>query len=615
MENPIPQDKFPYRLFFLLFGPVALLILAGAWYVGQDRIEDEMGLIRADEIGSVVMGVRRLDDELRLPLHQLRTLVQQDAVRQAIDLGGADGQQGMADAFSGLIAYTWVYDKVRWIDETGRERVRVNNEAGRPQRVAEGGLQDLADSYYVKNTLQLKPGQFYISRLDLNVENGKVDIPYKPMLRLATPVEDSAGRPRGILVLNVAARDLLNVFTESLVEARDHAMLVNSDGYWLKSPNSEDDWGFMFDREETLGSRSPAAWKAISDIPSGQIEAADGLWTWSTVYPLKVEVHREVADTPHWLVVSHLPSNRLALVSRGAWNTVGSSGLVLLSLFGILAAWLTRALAGRTRAEVETAKAHVETEAANRQSEVLKRFHLVVEANANGLLAIDAQGRIVLVNPALERMFGYASKELLGLPMDILLPETARSRHVGQRQAYVRSPLARPMGTGRDLYGRRKDGSIFPVEISLSPFTENGEQYVDAVVVDITERKQTETLLRKSEAHLQMLVHSNPNGLLVVDEEGHIDLANPALERLFGYESGELLGQPVECLVPEAAQAGHQGLRRQYLQDPVVRPMGAGRRLHGRGKDGSTFPIEVSLASFTEEGRVFVQATIVGTAG
>lgn len=611
MENPTLNEKFPFRLFFLLFTSIALLILGGAWYVGNERISSELDITRSSEIGTVVMGVRRLDDELHAPFRQLHTLVNEKAVRQAIDANGKRAAEDMAAAFATLAALNETVDKVRWIDQNGLERVRVNNMAGHPEIVAADQLQNQSDSYYFANTLRLKPGQVFISSLDLNIEHGKVEVPHKPVLRLATPVQDSKGQARGILVINVAAKYFLDSFTDSLVGARDHAMLLNSSGYWLVSPDSDEAFGFMFQSRKTLGSVYPEAWRAITSIPSGQVENASGLWTWSTVYPLKVTDSRAIADIPNWLVVSHLPAGQLALIREGAWTTIGVNTLILLVLFGVLSAWLARALTGRAQALVEATRAQAEAETAKRLAEVHRRFHLVVEANATGLLVVDSGGIIVLVNPALARMFGYAREEMIGQPMEMLLPESEHQRHVGLRANYMRAPLPRPMGAGRDLHGRRKDGSILPVEISLSSFTENGQQFVDAVVVDISERKRIEQLHQQTETRLQLLMQTNPNGVVVVDGQGRIQMTNPALDRMFGYASEELLGEAVETLVPEASRSQHSRLREQYLQAPSIRPMGAGMELHGRRKDRTTFPIEVSLASFEEEGRVFVQATIV----
>jgi PAS domain S-box-containing protein len=615
MDSVKIPGTFPVRLFFVLVTPIAVLILGGAWYLAHDRIEGQLELIRAKEVSTVVMGVRRLDGELEEPLHQLRTLANSGAVRRAVDRDSPEAIKEMEAAFMALIAYNETYDKVRWIDETGLERARVNSANGHPERVPKEQLQNQAGNYYLMDTMRLGRNEVFISPLDLSVEHGQVQVPQKPVLRLASPLQDGAGQPRGILIITVAAQKLLDAFTESVIEARDHAMLVNPEGYWLRSPNREDAWGFMFQRKETLGTRHPEAWKSITSIPNGQVELTDGLWTWSTVYPIKLADRRGIPDIPYWLVVTHLPANQLALVRDAARKTISVPTLVLLAISGLLAAWLALALTGRRQAAVETARAHAREEAAKHLSEARKRFETAVKANVNGVLAVDADGRILMANPALERMFGYDKGELIGRPLEALLPEAESRQHAEKREAYLRAPVARAMGTGRELHGRRRDGSVFPVEISLSPFTEHGKQYVDAIVADISERKRTELLLQRKEARLELLWQTNPNGLLVVDAEGRIQMANPALERMFGYAPGELLNQAVECLVPEPVRQQHKDFRMEFLRNPSPRAMGAGLDLQGRRKDGSTFPIEVSLANFTEDSQVFVQATIVDMSG
>jgi PAS domain S-box-containing protein len=270
----------------------------------------------------------------------------------------------------------------------------------------------------------------------------------------------------------------------------DHVMLLNSEGYWLKSVNSADEWGFMFKRTETLGRRSPAAWKVISTRPTDQVELADGLWTWTTVYPLKFEDNQDVARIPHWLIISHLPPNALTLIRDTVWTTVSVSTLLVLTLFGVLAAWLARAVAGRSRAQVEAAQAHAEAAAAQRLSDAQERYRMLVKANVNGVLVVDRQGRIVLANAALENMFGYGADQLLGQPVEILLPTAGIQEHTELRSAYMREPVARPMGMGRELRAKRKNGSLFTVEISLSPFNDGGKDYVGAVVADLSARAQ-----------------------------------------------------------------------------------------------------------------------------
>ncbi|MCP5278353.1 MAG: PAS domain S-box protein [Thiobacillus sp.] len=611
MDSGFVKVKFPLRLFLILFALVSVLIVGGAWYIGNERISAEMDITRTKEIGNVIMGVRRLDDELAMPLRHLRALADTVAVRNALEGGGAGAVLAMEDEFKTLLAYSGLYDKVRWIDAGGVERARINSVGGRPVPVPADRLQQVTDSYYFKKTMDLQPGQFFISPLDLNVENGEVEVPYKPVLRLATPLRDANRRPQGILVLNIDARRLLTAFTESVMDARDHAMLLNSQGYWLVSPRPEEAWGFMFKRNDTLGARNPKAWQAISGIPSGQVEAEGGLWTWSTAYPLKDTDSSVVADVPHWLVVSHLPANQLALLRQEAWRTVGLGALTMLLLFGALTAWLSRALVGRTVAKVAAAKAQAEARIANRLAEAQKRFRLVVEANANGLLVVDDKGAIQMANPALERMFGYEPGELIGKPMEILVPESERAGHEQKRSGYMRAPEARPMGAGRDLVGQRKDGSRVPIEISLSSFMEDGRRYVDAVVADISARKEIEERLQHREAHLRMLLDTNPNGLLVVDERGNIQMVNTTLEAMFGYEPDELLGKPIEILVPEAATGHQAAFSGDMPRHPVVTMLGRQHFLQGHRKDESTFPIEMNLSGFNEDGKLHIQATVM----
>ncbi len=370
---------FPLRLFFLLFTPVALLILAGGWYVGKERVNEEMSMLRTVEIGNVVMGVRRLDDELHLPFRQLRILASEAALARAVELESPSDLQAVQAVFSKLITYTESYDKIRWIDATGLERVRINNVEGKPQSAAEADLQQIADSYYFKQGMTLKQGEVFISPMDLNIERGQIETPYKPMLRLVMPMFASDGNHRGVLVLNVDARKILKNFTDSLMEARDHAMLLNSEGYWLKNPDSNLEWGFMLDHKATLGANFPEAWKAISEIPSGQIELSDGLWTWSTVYPLKVDDSRDAKGIPTWLVVTHLSSEQMTPLRQSAWRTVGIYVITLLAVYGVIAAWLARAVVGRAAAVANVAKAKAEAESAQAVHQAQERFRLLVD--------------------------------------------------------------------------------------------------------------------------------------------------------------------------------------------------------------------------------------------
>lgn len=232
------------------------------------------------------------------------------------------------------------------------------------------------------------------------------------------------------------------------------------------------------------------------------------------------------------------------------------------------------------------------------------RFRLVVEAMPNAMVVANRQGQIELINSQTEKLFGYTREELLGQSVDVLVPERFRGHHPQFRDNYLQQPQARAMGSGRDLFGLRKDGSEFPVEIGLNPITTESGTLVLSSIIDITERKRLEDRFR-------LVVEAMPNAVVVANQVGVIELINSQTEKLFGYTREELLGQSVDSLVPERFRAQHPSFRRDYLKDPQTRAMGSGRDLFGLHKDGSEFPVEIGLNPISTEHGTLVLSSIV----
>ncbi|MGH8667575.1 MAG: PAS domain S-box protein [Burkholderiales bacterium] len=239
------------------------------------------------------------------------------------------------------------------------------------------------------------------------------------------------------------------------------------------------------------------------------------------------------------------------------------------------------------------------------------RFRLVVEAAPNAMIMVDAGGAIQLLNSQAERLFGYQRSELLGQSIEILIPHNERAMHRAVRGAYMRAPETRRMGAGRDLFGLRRDGVEVPIEIGLNPIATRAGNFVLASIIDITERKRTDLALRASEERFRLLVEDAPNAMIMVDQAGKIVLLNAEAERLFGYERVELIGKPIETLVPERLGAEHSRLRGVYLNAPRVRPSGTGGDLYGLRRDGTEVPIEIGLNPIrTTEGE-FILASVI----
>jgi len=351
-------------------------------------------------------------------------------------------------------------------------------------------------------------------------------------------------------------------------------------------------------------------------------------------------------------------------------------------------------------------------------------FEKLFEFSPDSIVVTDEAGRIREVNSQVERLLGYTRAELLGQPVETLLPERFRESHPGHRTRYSSQPTVRPMGSGLPLHARRKDGTEFPVDIMLSPVETPAGRFVLSVLRDITERKKAEEALRVSEqrfrtlvegvrdyaifmldpqgrvsfwtasaermkgyqaeeilgrhfsefytqedvesgkpsAHLEQaashgrveyegwrlrkdgsrfwasvvltairspqnellgfskitrdftdrrkveealrasearfrsLFEFSPDAILATDAEGKIAEVNGQGERFFGYSRDELLGRPIELLIPERFRPAHPGHRIEYSAHAKTRPMGVGLELYARRKDGTEFPVDIMLS-------------------
>ncbi|WP_316751548.1 SpoIIE family protein phosphatase [Streptomyces herbicida] len=232
-----------------------------------------------------------------------------------------------------------------------------------------------------------------------------------------------------------------------------------------------------------------------------------------------------------------------------------------------------------------------------------ERFRGLLEAAPDAMVIVDDTGVIKLVNAQTEALFGYGREELLGRPVELLVPGRFRAHHTEHRNNYAHNQQVRPMGAGLDLYGLRKDGTEFPVEISLSPLETADGLLVSAAVRDVSERKAAEERFRG-------LLEAAPDAMVIVDDTGVIKLVNAQTEALFGYGREELLGRPVELLVPGRFRAHHTEHRNNYAHNQQVRPMGAGLDLYGLRKDGTEFPVEISLSPLETADGLLVSAAV-----
>jgi PAS domain S-box-containing protein len=235
------------------------------------------------------------------------------------------------------------------------------------------------------------------------------------------------------------------------------------------------------------------------------------------------------------------------------------------------------------------------------------RLRAVVDTAVDGVILIDASGTILMFNPACERLFGYAAAEVLGKNVKTLMPAPYREEHDHYLGNYHRSGERKIIGIGREVVGQRKDGSTFPMDLSVGEAKEEGESIFVGVIHDLTERKRSDKALLESAARMRAVVDTAVDGVILIDAQGTVLMFNPACERLFDYASEEVVGQNVRMLMPAPYRQEHDRYLSNYHGTGERKIIGIGREVVGQRKNGTTFPMDLSVGEAKQEGQsVFV---------
>ena len=270
-----------------------------------------------------------------------------------------------------------------------------------------------------------------------------------------------------------------------------------------------------------------------------------------------------------------------------------SLSLAALAAAAVAIAWQSRRLAlarreSRKAAAVATAGA--------------ERLDAILDMTADGIIVIDARGTIEAFNRGAQKLFGYPESEVLGHNVSMLMPSPHHEDHDKYLERYLTTGEARIIGVGREVSGRRRDGTVFPVELSVGEMRIGGERKFTGMLRDLTRRVHLEGRLGASEARWRAVVDSAVDGIILIDAHGLVEAFNPAAERLFGYPADEVLGRNVGLLMPSPYREEHDSYLSRYLATGRAKIIGIGREVQGRHKDGSTFPLHLSVGQITIDG-------------
>ncbi|WP_226584215.1 sensor domain-containing diguanylate cyclase [Acuticoccus sediminis] len=349
----------PWKPFWLIFPVLAGAILVISWFITDWRIERSVALITLNEKDAVTRYVELVSRRLRQASIDVCAFSRQNELHQYLENDDRAFLSEGAKEFVTRMLLSRTYDHMRFIDMEGEERVRVNFNGGNPVIVSERNLQVKSNRYYFSELFNTKRGDVYISSIDLNIENGNIELPHKPVMRFGAPVFDDSGVQRGFFLINVLARPILDAMIEQGLLHDGNPMLLNEDGYWLVDPTMPASWGFLYPAfvDERMPVIYPAEWAIMQVAPSGSFRSSNGIFTYARYHPLDEVEQCEPSEpesatgpqTYHWFLASHVPASDLRSVAWRIRRQVAASAFLLMALGGVGTRAATVKLAERRR--------------------------------------------------------------------------------------------------------------------------------------------------------------------------------------------------------------------------------------------------------------------------
>lgn len=466
-----PKGFFSQWMAF--FTPPALVIIAASAYYYHSEKEKWVFAISTHETAVVNIGAYSIEQSLESVRGDLAYLSHHHDFRMYLNNSSSVNQKHFYEDFIFLMKSRGLYDQIRWIDETGMERIRCDWKGGNPKIIPEEALQNKANRYYFTESTRFPLNALYFSPFDLNVDNNKIESPHKPMIRIATPLSDAHGVKRGIFIINYLGSHLLDKFSAAMSVSYGESMFLNPKGYWLKGAKPTDEWGFMFKRNDlTLAHTHPQVWKRIAKEKNGQFKDKEGLWTFQTLYPLKEIQSDSARSTPtenyQWEIVTFVPSQKLYLRSNDQLDILFIiTGIALLFSglwsFGIV--FLSR--------KEKTSQ------------EKLLRLSTIVEQINDHVTVTNKDGIITYVNPAFFEYTGYSADEVIG--------KTPRISKSGRYQPAFYQKLWSKIMNGEvyqgTLINKKKNGDIYYESKTITPLRDEEQTIIGFISIgrDVTE--------------------------------------------------------------------------------------------------------------------------------
>lgn len=511
MPKTITQKAIRYNLLPILI-PLTVLLSVSMLIVSYTTEENDKARLGNAATDLMTMASNQIHESLNHVTADMAHLLQSSTLRRY--LNNPASEKDLITEWQRFMLVEKHYDQIRFIDTNGIEKIRLDFHNGKPLVISKSELQNKSSRYYFREAMALEPGEIYASALDLNVEHGKVVVPYQPTMRFAIQITDESNQTQGLLVVNYAAHQLLQNLRNLALDQYQDIYLINQQGYWILGPKFEMEWGFMFSEMNQAASRFnasyPKIWTRLMKESHG-IEYFDdkavGFHTLSTSNGRSlIDTTRRLlpfngTDFP-WSVVTKVDRAYLANSQKVFPNAaLLHSALIVTTLLAaiIMSHYILRLTTGIREKGLAEKNAKAEAD----------RLQSILSNLQDGILFIDTNRNIQSCNPAAERIFCLDDTQLQQQRTSELLPLLPENEN---------SPGLCPYKSG--FYhleiSLTNSNKRLPLDVMVYDIRKEGENFSLLIIHDARDRVNSEQRLHYLASH--DLLTGLPNRSMLEDE-------------------------------------------------------------------------------------------------
>lgn len=531
-------------------------------------------------------------------------------------------KQRLAVIFTEFLHAKPEYLQIRYIGmaDKGRELVRAERKNNAINITPENLLQQKFNEKYMRETIQLEANEIYLSEINLNKEYGKIEQPYRPVIRAAMPIYSVEKDIFGIVIINLDVSSIFNKIKNSLHEEYTF-YFVNNRGDYLFHPNTTHTFGFEYGKTHRIQDDIPEFSKLFNK-ENKDVDVPVHLKSKSVMTHFH-KIFFDPGQPNRYLGLIIETSDKFILSQTNILRTQSIIEILLLIFVGsVLAYIITRQLTNplqklilsanlvaegqydislpkQSGGEIGILTSSFKTMIQKIQDRTRKleeneaRITTIVNTAVDAIITIDVKGIIDSYNEAAEKIFGYSKEETIGNNVRMLMPSPDYEQHDNYIKNYLETGDPKIIGSGRDVFGQRKDGTTFPMSLAVSEVHLDDRMIFTGIIRDLTKSRQAEESMRR----LSHAIEHSPSIVMITDLQGNIEYVNPKFTEVTGYTSSEVIGRN-----PRILKSGITS-KKEYGQ--LWKTIAAGKEWRGevinKKKNGEDYWAYISISSVKDE--------------